>query len=62
MKKPNPRFCRFALEKFAVAPEEAFFTDDVPRFVEAANEIGIHGILFGGAEKLTEAIRALGVK
>ncbi len=44
--KPEPAIYRRALEVARVDPGRAAFFDDVPRYVEAAREVGIDGRLF----------------
>lgn len=59
--KPNPKIWHYALEKLAVKPEESFFTDDIPAYVEAARNLGINAFHYEGAVKLAEDIKKLGV-
>jgi epoxide hydrolase-like predicted phosphatase len=40
--KPDPRIFQHALERLAVKPEEAVFTDDLANFTEAAAKLGIN--------------------
>lgn len=44
--KPDPRIYAIACERLGVRPEEIVFLDDVERNVVAANDYGIHAILF----------------
>ncbi len=60
--KPDVAIYRAALEKAAVAPEEAFFTDDLPEHVEAARKSGMRGMVFTGAKELRRALIAEGVE
>ena len=50
--KPDPAAFEMTLERLGVAPEEAVFIDDTPGHVEAAQALGLHGILFTTAEAL----------
>ena len=46
-----------------VKPVEAVFIDDTPEHVEAAQELGIHGIVFTTAEALNnELMKVLGAE
>lgn len=54
MAKPDPAIYRYALEKLDTQPEETLFIDDRPVNVEAANALGIKGMLFTTVEKLRE--------
>lgn len=60
-RKPEKGIYELAIEKLAVAPDEAFFVDDLPENVEGARKAGMHGILFINEEQLVNEIRALGV-
>ena len=44
--KPNERIYRILLNKYNLNPEECVFFDDLKDNVEAANDIGIKGVLF----------------
>lgn len=59
MRKPQPEIYKFALKKLKVSPVEAVFIDDKKRFVDAAVELGMHGIVFVDEAKLQESIREL---
>jgi putative hydrolase of the HAD superfamily len=54
MAKPGPAIYRHALEKLGTRPEETLFIDDRPVNVEAANALGIKGMLFTTVEKLRQ--------
>lgn len=55
--KPAPRIYAIACERLAVAPEEVVFIDDLRANVEAARELGMHGVVFNG--ETSDAIRDL---
>lgn len=44
--KPNERIYRILLTKYNLNPEECVFFDDLKDNVEAANDVGIKGVLF----------------
>lgn len=44
--KPNEKIYKIALNGLDVSPEEALFFDDLPQNIEAANILGINGILW----------------
>ncbi len=44
--KPDPRIYQFAMEKLGVLPKESIFVDDVQKNIDAANNLGMKGILF----------------
>jgi putative hydrolase of the HAD superfamily len=45
LRKPNPAIYRLALERLGVAADRAAFLDDVQSNVDAADTVGIHGVL-----------------
>ena len=59
--KPDPRFYRLALERFALDPKECLFIDDVPVNAEGAVYCGIDAIVFKGAERLRRQLAEKGV-
>lgn len=48
--KPEPAIFEHILKKLALRPDECVFTDDNPKNVEAAEKLGIHGIVFTGTD------------
>jgi putative hydrolase of the HAD superfamily len=60
--KPDPEIYRIALERAAVAPGRAAYFDDVPRFVEAACALGIHGRVFTDAPAFRAQLAELGFR
>lgn len=44
--KPDPRIFQKALSFSNCAPEECFYTDDVPEFIASAKEVGLNGEIF----------------
>ncbi len=59
--KPDPRIYDAAVRAAGCSPQECFFTDDIPEYVEGARQMGIDAVLFEGAEKLEQELRARGV-
>ena len=55
--KPNPAIYQLALEKLDIEAEEAIFVDDFARNIEAANLLGIHGVLFQSREQAISDVR-----
>jgi len=48
VRKPDPTIFRITLERLGgTAPERAVFLDDAPGNVQAARELGLHGIVVG---------------
>lgn len=59
--KPDPRIYELACERLGVLPEEMIFLDDVEPNVEAARDLGAHGILFTStAQAITDIETYLG--
>ena len=44
--KPDPRIYQIALERLAVAPQQAVFVDDYPANIAGARAVGMHAIHF----------------
>jgi HAD superfamily hydrolase (TIGR01509 family) len=60
--KPDPLIYREALRACSVSAEEAVYIDDVAAYVQAAQRLGMAGIVFQTPEQLKEELRALGVE
>ncbi len=52
MRKPDPRYYYWILERLGVAAEEAVFIDDYPPNVEAARRIGMQAVRFFNPEQM----------
>lgn len=50
-KKPSPEIYQIALEKTGCQPGEAVFIDDFIENIEAAQQLGLHGIHFQNVEQ-----------
>ncbi len=59
--KPNPLIYREALRACKVIAEEAVYIDDVPAYAEAAQKLGITGIVFQSPQQLKSDLEALGI-
>jgi putative hydrolase of the HAD superfamily len=57
--KPQPEVYQLALKQAQVEANEAAFIDDTPRNVEAANALGMHGIVFRDPAQVKENLKAL---
>lgn len=60
LSKPDPLFWKGILESEGVEPERTFFTDDSPRNVEAARELGIQSFLYTDAVSLRRDLLSVG--
>jgi putative hydrolase of the HAD superfamily len=59
--KPNPLIYREALRACRVRAEEAIYIDDVPAYAQAAQRLGMTGVIFMTPEQLQIDLRNLGV-
>lgn len=59
--KPDPQIYRRAVEEAGCLPEECFFADDAPTFVQAARDVGIDAVQFISAAQLESDLRQRGV-
>ena len=59
MIKPQPMIYQLALKQARVEAKEAAFVDDTPTNVEAANALGMHGIVFRDPAQVEENLKAL---
>ena len=50
-----------ALELAGCRPEECFFTDDIPDYIEGAKRAGIDAVQFQSGEQIEAELRARGV-
>jgi len=60
--KPDVAIYLKALKELSCKAEECIFVDDLIKNVEAANKLGINGILFESLEQLKKELKVLGVK
>jgi len=56
--KPDSEIYRICLRRMGVAAEETIFVDDFARNIEAANRLGMRGILFTSREQAMAEIEA----
>ena len=59
--KPDPAIYRLALRRFGLRPEEALFVDDREENVAGAVAVGMHAVLFEGADALRGALVEAGL-
>lgn len=59
--KPEPAIYEAAKHAIGCAPQECFYTDDIPQYVETAREHGFEAEVFVGAEELIGHLRDRGV-
>jgi glucose-1-phosphatase len=60
--KPDPLIYREALKACKVRAEEAVYIDDVAAYAEAAQRLGMTGIVFQSPEQLQSDLRNLGIQ
>jgi putative hydrolase of the HAD superfamily len=56
--KPDPRIFALTCERLGLEPAEAIFLDDVPRIIAAAQDFGMHAVLFRETEQAIAEIEA----
>lgn len=61
LRKPDPAAYRSALERFGIEPGDAVFIDDLEENVVAANDFGLHGLLFTDAPTLRRDLERYGL-
>jgi glucose-1-phosphatase len=59
--KPNPIIYKEALRACKVRSQEAIYIDDVGAYAEAAERLGMKGIIFKSPEQLQTELRQLGI-
>lgn len=59
MRKPDPSIYQHALDKLGVKPDAAIFVDDDPENVQAAETLGIRGLVFTGADEVVTVLRSV---
>jgi HAD superfamily hydrolase (TIGR01509 family) len=60
--KPDPAIYREALQTCRVQAEEAVYIDDIAAYAEAAQRLGMSGIVFQSPEQLQSDLRKLGIQ
>ena len=60
--KPDPVIYRQALQSCKVRAEEAVYIDDIAAYAEAAQRLGMTGIVFQSPEQLQSDFRNLGIR
>ena len=61
MIKPQPEIYHLLLERLGMAPEETVFLDDKIENIEAARQLGIHGLQFSTVDQLRKDLVASGL-
>lgn len=59
--KPRPEIFQAAVERAGCRPEECFYTDDIPAFVEAARQMGMDAVQFESSDRLERDLRQRGI-
>jgi FMN phosphatase YigB (HAD superfamily) len=59
MAKPDPRIYQLACDGLGVPAQDVVFLDDVPRFVAAARQAGMHAVLFRDTAQAIADVQAL---
>ena len=56
--KPAPAIFQAAIEAARCRPEECFYTDDIPAYVEGARSLGIDAVVFQSAAQIERELAA----
>ncbi len=59
--KPSPRIYEAAVARAGFRPEECFFTDDVPAYVEGARHAGLDAVRFFDFPQLEAELKTRGI-
>lgn len=59
--KPEPEIYKILLDRYELKAEECVFIDDTKENVDAANSLGLSGIVFSGYEEAVEELKKYGV-
>ena len=62
VRKPDPAIFEKALAMAGSRASESVFMDDIGEYVDAANRLGIHGLVFESCAKLKQEFSALGIE
>lgn len=60
--KPEPEIFQKALGLSQCAPDECFYTDDIPEFIESAQKVGLPGAVFTTVPELKAALIRRGLR
>lgn len=60
--KPEPGIFEYALKKIQCAPEEAFYTDDIPDYIMEARKLKIQAEVFTDTATLINQLTARGIQ
>lgn len=60
--KPSPLIYEAAVRAAGCAPEECFFTDDIPEYAEGARRFGIDAVQFQSESQIAGELRSRGVE
>ena len=57
--KPQPEIYAISLQQLQVQPSEAIFVDDIPRYCDAAEKLGVHAVCFHNFEQMKREIEQI---
>lgn len=58
--KPEPAIFEHLLNRYELAARDSVFVDDLPANIQAAQALGLHGVLFENARQVELALQAVG--
>lgn len=59
--KPSPKIYAEAIHRAGCAPEECFYTDDIPQYIEGARLAGIDAVQFHSHEQIVGEMERRGI-
>ena len=60
--KPDERVYAAAVQEAGCRPEECFYIDDIPEFVEGGRRYGLDAVQFEGAAALEDELKSRGIR
>ena len=60
-RKPEPEIYKKVLKRIKMKPQETVFVDDMPKFVEGAQAVGMHAVQFSSKPQLVRELKKMGV-
>jgi putative hydrolase of the HAD superfamily len=60
--KPEPAIFEAALQAIECRPENCFYTDDIPQYIEKGRSFGLQAEVFTDAQNLREQLRQRGIE
>ena len=59
MVKPDPEIFKYTCEELGLLPEDCMMVDDIQMNIDAANDLGMHGVVFSTTDTFISDMHAL---